>query len=361
MTRTIGEVATEDLDKLSSFHQQYYGPIRNSSTFRWQYKSLQTENSVLLSINDKDEILGSQGMIPIALKIGKSTVLSGKSESTLLHTKLRGSGMFKQIYEKAIELCIAREYKLIWGFTALTSAFKKVGFSVYENAIKMSVFSVDKKYIYTKLNDGKKINNSILSLIIYSIVSYLLVLYAKTMCKLSIFRTSLRFKKVKNYEIKNTLGRENDISTLYDSLVDALPDLIYIAPSKHYLDWRLTLNPAFKSRSLFVYQEDKLVGYLFLTDKNSLLEISDFTFTDSFGGDLLLKSIYTDILKSKMVYYSGNAHNSLGLKVLKKLKWHGFLLKNRSSQFILRDLSFKDDVIGDIKNWYINEMWSEGL
>jgi hypothetical protein len=68
--------------------------------------------------------------------------------------------------------------------------------------------------------------------------------------------------------------------------------------------------------------------------------------------------------KRKLAYLSffGNIDNPLIRTVFDLLSKHGARISDSNQYFVLRNLSYPDeDELYNIKNWYLNGLWSEGF
>lgn len=63
-----------------------------------------------------------------------------------------------------------------------------------------------------------------------------------------------------------------------------------------------------------------------------------------------------------LITYSGNIKYLLNQQVFKLLKSFGFIIRKHSNEFIVRNLNYSNEInLYDVRNWYINDLWSEGV
>jgi len=355
----IREINDSEIDSLFSLHRRYYGDMRSEKVWYWEYRDLNPEKSVLIILKDGKSIIGSQGMIPIYLNIDGKKCLTGKSESTLIDNRFRGKGIFKEFYEFAVKQCEKKGMVCIWGFTKALNALRKVNFNIYTDSMKLAILPL--KYKITKESAIPLIKpKSKLSSIVY-----------KLSIRFGCFFASIRFelnclskKTFKPYKLHKTLKSMSDVISLYDLLRKKYPNLIHIHQDETYINWRIYNNPVNKKVTFFVYSNDVLVGYLYITIRNQTAELTDFTFVNKNVGFYLMKTLSNFIMNNQigLVIYSGNIRNSLNQQVFNLLKSYGFMIVDQPSKFILRIINFPEEKkLGDITNWYINELWSEGI
>ena len=112
-----------DAAALVAFHNSYYGTDRTPEHWLWEYETYVPSKSVFACAEDSGKIIATQGMIPIPVQVGTGSVLSGKSESTLLLPAYRGSSLMADLYEYAVHNCGERGMQFLWGFTGAVKAF----------------------------------------------------------------------------------------------------------------------------------------------------------------------------------------------------------------------------------------------
>jgi hypothetical protein len=63
-----------------------------------------------------------------------------------------------------------------------------------------------------------------------------------------------------------------------------------------------------------------------------------------------------------MLYYNFNSENALNLYVKSFLTKIGFISIKGPNHFVLRNFTHSEsDNFFDIENWYINNLWNEGI
>jgi hypothetical protein len=108
-------------------------PSYSEEIFSWQYKH---PKSSIHCIQKENQLLGSQGMIFMELKLAQKSLNSHKSETTFVDNSLRGKGQFESLYDYCVNETLRKESQLIWGFTALGTLWeKKLHFKCNKNLI----------------------------------------------------------------------------------------------------------------------------------------------------------------------------------------------------------------------------------
>jgi len=325
----------------------------------WEYNTLYPEHSVFTIIEDNDEIIGTQGMLPIYLISQGKRYLSGKSESSLLDPKYRGGSLFRDLYAFAVSLCQEKKMYCVWGFTSAVRVWRhKLKFAVYENVVHDAtlVLNLKKMNLLIDKSQGilKRIGHILSNLrgFLYSII----------------FRNrfnSLLKKKQGTYVLQHHYHSITDLERLYKKIRERLPHLIHIAQDEDYLNWRIYNNPHVKYKTYFLYKGSSLKAYCYLGDyKKEIISITDFAFEKLEDGIYLLKQVLNEIQKENFAYayFMGNLKNPLILDIFRILRKFGFIKHSNASAFILKSTSGGDPTqIYSIENWYFTALWTEGF
>jgi len=353
----IRQVRDSDIDKVISLHNLNYGDKRTPKHWIWEYKSNYPDRFVFTIIEDKDRVVGTQGMIPIYLNIKGKTHLSGKSENSLLDPKYRGGNLFKELYDFAMSLCKAKKMCCVWGFTSATRVWRnKLRFHVYEDAMYTSFLILDpRRFISFEILGSKEG-------IVRKIAKFLLVirLYLYSFAQIFAYRYPKRTPR--KFSIEQKLRSASDLGELYKRLRAKYADLIHIEQDEKYITWRIFNNPNIEYTTYFLYEDNLLRAYCYVNINKKYAYLTDLTFEDYEAGDFLLRTILNLLHKRKITsaLFMGNIKNPLMASIFNLLKNHGFT-KRRGSPFVLKNVSFKHEkCLHNIKNWYLNGLWTEG-
>jgi hypothetical protein len=322
----ITRAKVKEFEDIYNLHNKYFGNKRSKYTWKWEYGNKNPNKSILVLAKDDNKIIATQGMMSVPLIINGKRWISGKSESTLIESNYRGTGLFTPLYNLAIDECSNEGMVCIWGFTKKAlGPLKKVNFRIFYKAIKVAILPLNYR---TACNVAKLSGISDIKVIFLRIIIKLASLYSSVIfCSRKIF-----INKQKNHiEITNVLKSYNDIIYLFERLRKKHINLIHIYMDESYINWRISNSPN-RTLSFFAYDEDKLEGYLFLTIRDKYIELTDFTFNKKSTGLLLIKNLIEFVDKNNIGFlsYSGNIHNAIR--------------KNRCGCFlnlVYRKLSFK--------------------
>ncbi len=353
----IEEIKDSDLDQAVFFYNNIHREKRTSKQLIWEYKGNYPKSFVFTIIKDDGRIVGTQGMIPIYVNIKGKKYLSGKSESSLLDSKYRGGELFKELYDFAISLCKTRNMCVIWGITHAIKVWKnKLGFSVYTDAIYTSILILKPQVFLSKILESKwRLPKKIL-------VSFLILplnLYSSVR-----MNTHAPFSgNSGEFSIEEKLRSIDDLRELYRRL-RANVDIIHIEQDDKYIAWRVFNNPNIKYKTCYLYENNRLRAYCYLNinnEKNAYL--TDFTFEDYEAGEILLKRVLNQLRLEDVTYvmFLGNIKNPLMARVFDLLERYGFIKRRDSEAFVILSMSNDHKMyLNDIRNWYVNGLWTEG-
>ena len=177
------------------------------------------------------------------------------------------------------------------------------------------------------------------------------------------------FTRVRKYgdttfSIEHKLRSINDLGMLFTRLRDKYPNLIHIDQDEKYLEWRIYNNPNIKYDTYFLYEENSLRSYCYVGMRdNERATLTDLTFETAAAGAFLLKHVLKDLHQRKVgyVYFMGNTENSIMMNTFNLLRNYGFLRRRMLDYFSIKNESYEDEgYLSDIKNWYVNGLWTEG-
>ena len=127
---TFRPVRRDELAAFSALHAEA-GKDVPPAVLEWEYFDPDlTREGIVVGAFDGDVMIGTQAYIPYRGWWRDRTVLTCKSESTLLSPSYRGRKVFDRMYALGFELCREAGVDCIWGFTSAVKPFTKVGFDV---------------------------------------------------------------------------------------------------------------------------------------------------------------------------------------------------------------------------------------
>jgi len=359
MKENFYRVDKQNLLEVYLFHYKYTENKRSEYIWNWEYGINNPQNSLLLAVKDEnDNIIATQGMMTIKIAFGNAIYETGKNESLLIDDAFRGKSLSSRLYKYAINEYDKENISFLWGFSRKAIIpLKKADFKIFEGVIKRLVLPVNFKQAQSIIptNNLNGLKKHILKFI---------VLFATIYSKIIFNIKNLQKNKIpKTVEITQDLKKSSDIIKLYDVIKKDFPELIHIYQDEDYYNWRIKKSPI-SIDTFFLYENDELKGYFYLGKHEKFCEITDFTFVDEKYGKLLLIKLQEIIIINKygFIFYTGNNTNLINKKVFKLLFSIGFIKIDGPNNFVLRNFNFQVETkLFKIENWYISDLWSEGI
>ena len=126
----IRPIRRDELEAFAALHAQT-GRALTPALLEWEYFDQDlTREGIIVGAFDQQTLIGTQGYIPYRGWWKDRTILTCKSESTLVAPSHRGRQVFDRMYALGFELCRQAGVECIWGFTSAEKPFAKVGFDV---------------------------------------------------------------------------------------------------------------------------------------------------------------------------------------------------------------------------------------
>lgn len=120
-----------DIEGINRLYNTLYKSNRSTEKFEWEFNSAPAGKSIYVIAEYKNEIIGTQSVIPYyIITSDNETLLSGKSEDTLVSPFHRGKSIFEKMYDLLKRECRQAGIQFIWGFTYATKPFLKLDFEV---------------------------------------------------------------------------------------------------------------------------------------------------------------------------------------------------------------------------------------
>lgn len=125
-------IADGESEKCNDFYNRIYGKNRTISQWRWEFepRQFQCDKRPFVLVDDNGRIAGTQAFIPIRMIDSDGIFWTAKSEETLVDPDYRGQKLFEKMYQLLFDYADQNGLEYVWGFTAATKAFKRLGFEM---------------------------------------------------------------------------------------------------------------------------------------------------------------------------------------------------------------------------------------
>ena len=351
-----------DIDEVIRFYNSIYKSTRTREKFDWEFKDAAAGKAIYVIAKDTNtkKIVGTQCAIPIELiTTGGKTILTAKSEDTLVDPAYRGLNIFENMYKLLFEECKKSRITYLWGFTSAKKPFLKLGFSIpYDHSQSLKVFDILPSYKYLSgLNatntTGAKIKIMLLCGIARGVTLKNYFFSGDDL--IQDFETTVKSKV-----------QTIDNSELQKSLVN---NHFAIKQNADYLNWRVKNNP---------YHE-KIVSVTFSSKAH---EVANIIFNEHKPGIwYLLNDVYTQELSQKqkvamlhrsikLLQYQENrevdliramdfSHNDYAIKEMQQRKNIGFVHLDRGISFVWISLDEQNTL--NAKDFILSRIATQGI
>lgn len=350
------KTTTDELNPdLFNFLEEVLPYRYDEEIFKWEYGHPDKVFGYIEDLNGK--VIGALGMIPIYLTTKTNLVLTAKAETGYLAASAQGQGLFRKLNTKVVDKARENGIELIWGFTALGPAFKKIGYTTKNEFLYYSTLQIRPSSISIKLIKPS------------NFVKYVRSFIDSHKANRFHNKTKSHIKETfKGVYVEERLKEPDDIRFFCKRLKDENRDIISIEMNRDYLSYRIDKNPFIKYKTSFVYdKEKKLLGYYFLSIKEDQgrAYISDVTALDRNVKEVLISLAITEVIKNrriKSIKMFGNLLNPLIAETFDILDQYGANKKDSELYLVLLVLNDKGTQIFEkLENWYINGLWTQGI
>jgi GNAT superfamily N-acetyltransferase len=339
----------------NNFFNEVYKTNRSIENFTWEFRSGPKGKAIYVVAVDTAEanptkIVGIQCAIPLELiSADGRTVLTAKSEDTLVDPAYRGQKLFERMYDLLLQECRKAGIKYIWGFTPALKAFERIGFKApFQTSQALLVFNPFKSFRYlVKLNQSNSFIDK-LKIFGLSFISYL-----------------KGFKRFAVSKSRFTMGQASFTSkdTMLKTFYAQQPEFFFIRQDSNYLDWRLTKNPFNNEYKNFQVTKGETALADVIVNKRaevSYFEQILFARQASFEERLailknVLQNIGTGTPLVRALCFETNGELREQIELLKKL---GFTYLKRGNYFVWKSLDASETVSPE--NIFLSRLFTQG-
>jgi GNAT superfamily N-acetyltransferase len=248
MAISIRLLQEHEKELANNFFNEVYQINRPLKNFEWEFLNGPFGKAIYIVAVDESvsntKIVGIQCAIPIELISSKGkTILTAKSEDTLVDPSYRGQKIFERMYDTLFMECRRAKIKYIWGFTPAQKAFERIGFTIpFKTEQALLVFNIFRAYTYLKgLNAHNKLSDKI------KILGLCILSWLKGLRRITISPSEMKEVPL---HARNML-----FQNFYKNI-----DYFTLNETEEYMQWRLLQNPFSNNYdSLQTIQNEKIV------------------------------------------------------------------------------------------------------
>lgn len=335
----------------NAFFNSIYKTTRSQADFDWEFINGPCGPAIyVIAIDDTVtgslKVVGIQCAIPIKFTDASgNTVLTAKSEDTLVDPSYRGQKIFERMYDLLFVECRNAGIKCIWGFTPAKKAFERIGFDIpFQAHQALMVFKPLKAFGYLSgLNTGNKFIDKV------KIAGLTFISWIRPFR--SVRAGNVKMKRVPLASKQITLAALKQDARYY-----------YLDMSSAYLKWRLELNPfqnAYENYHFFI--DNKFVADVIINTRSSLGYIEQIIFDDGLdvtSRQQILSVVITTMKKNtallRILCFDINKALAEQEDLFGKC---GFIVLNRGAYFVWKSLS--DEEI-DPRMLFLSRLFTQG-
>jgi GNAT superfamily N-acetyltransferase len=346
----------EDAPELVAFHNRMFGAHRMPDFWFWKYRDHLPGKSVYVVARSAGNVVGTQGMIPIRLRVAGAVELTGKSENSLVDTEFRGRGLWNRLYLEALAQCRSRGMTAVWGFTPVEAARRglaRLGFGVHDVLVQAVAVLNARPMLEVIWNSQESILGRL----------------GATVATPGAWCWSKLRRGGPKDDVEYGCGpfpdgvTTQEIADLYERVDRDSPGLVHLDMNEEYLQWRVSGHPRFPHELWHARRNGRLVAMALVNGSQSLrpavLELAFGNQQDAAG--LLARMIESYAVKGAgtMTFWA-NRTNRYGRMLLAAARGLGFFCRPARSSFVVKDIADGREPRTDPGRWLLSALWFEG-
>jgi hypothetical protein len=362
----IREYREGDEEQIIDLYNDQYNANRTLKEWRWEYINGPSGPAIIAVAEFDGRIVGMRTELPIPLYYKGLQILSGKNETSIIIKEYRGIGLFQLLCQKSMEIAKKRGMEILWGFTYAKKSYESMAGFCTNGRVKHLMILPSKQglnRIYKDTNlyiRANKINKFFIKNL-SGFIGFIFYAY---------YRINLRNLRIaEGYVIKEI--RDLKIIARFWREYCKQSNACSIDRQEDYMKWRLHENPYIKFHIFCLYKNKETRGFIIagVNKKKRKGTITDICLLkDNYYIEAnwliryvvsFLSTLDLDIIDSWII---GNGTETRSCS--KALRRTGFIpMSFTGSPMELVLLSDKDELkdLQDKNNWYITELFSEGI
>ncbi|MBK9283742.1 MAG: GNAT family N-acetyltransferase [Sphingobacteriaceae bacterium] len=334
-----------DIDNINAFYNRIYSKNRTKEQFVWEFNSSPAGKALYIIAEHGTKIVGTQCAIPYYFVNEKNeTILSAKSEDTLVDPEYRGLSIFDKMYFLLFMECRRMGIHILWGFTYAKKPFLNLGFEIpFQTSMGLLVLKPFKAYAYySKLAKNNSFNRKlkILLLCLKSKVDQIIQSFKIN----KVLNTREEFIPLNSANL-NYLGKNNAIGLKLDM---------------DFFNYRIRNNPYSKNYyQLNIIEQNIINASLIFTVNRGLCYILHMFYTNEEQCAQLIRALmkYKHLKNCFTIRYWGFSHNEESKKEIEIFKSTGYTFLKNGISFVGLSLEGPDV---DWKTLHISRLASQG-
>jgi peptidoglycan/xylan/chitin deacetylase (PgdA/CDA1 family) len=352
----LASARPDDAPEMVAFHNRMFGAHRTPDFWHWKYRDHVPGKSVYVVARSHGNVVGTQGMIPIRLRVDGGVELTGKSENSLVDTGFRGRGLWNRMYREALAQCRDRGMTAVWGFTPVETARRglaRLGFAVHDVMVQGIAI----------LNFGPMLK------VIWNSQESTLGRLGATLAMPGAWCLSKLRNRGSKDDTEYGCGpfpaglAAGEIAGLYEQVVRDSPDLVHLDMNEEYLRWRVLQHPRFRHELWHARRNGRLVAIALVNGnyvlRPAILELAFVEQRDAAGLLARMTEHYAASGAGALTFWA-NRTNRYGRMLLAAARGLGFFRRPARSSFVVKDIADGGAPKTDPGRWLLSALWFEG-
>jgi GNAT superfamily N-acetyltransferase len=357
----------------NDFHNRIFGETRSLQQWRWGFlpHGFSADTIPFVAVDDNGKIVGTQAFIPIRMIDNGGVFWTVKSEETLVDPEYRGRQLFEKMYGLLLEYLRDHGLHCIWGFTAATKAFIRLGFQAPAVTSQLFFpFSADAiaRAIEGQLPGPEVRPPSKMKAASYRTGGFLAGRYAAL--KFSLGSRTHRFagRSITLFTLERPPADAGDLCSRFIRKWGGTT----IYRDADYLRWRLFDNPYVRSIFRAAYDGECLLGWIaYAMGDDGMGYIIDLFVTDE--DDRVAKGAVTLLLRDAVAalrrmgargvrgwQVTSHPFDQLVSAAARRLGFY-HVQRGYTAVLLINRRSERKESLAVIDSWYINRIFTEGV
>jgi len=321
-----------DEEELNRLYNEIFQRNRTIAQWAWEFIDSPHRKAFIRVLKDDGRIIGHFSLLPFQMCNKDEIVLTGKTESIMLHPKYRGRGLYTELAKESLALARKEGFKAAWVFTPAIKTLKRAGYVEVMNLAS---------YIYPLSSD-----------VFVRFFTRRLGSWASPLGTLS-WLVFLLFRRVGKSRIDIEECTLSDYVSFFEDKWVPQQSRFSVFRSYDFLKWKFVDNPyGIQFRFVKFKCSGRVVAYAILVERGRSIYIEDLLYLDEVE-EILIKAYpnFGDTNSEFLTYINTNDSPNI-LQHLKRSKNCGSMLLNNLDG----DCRWLDPA-----HWYYTSLFSETI
>lgn len=356
------EATRGDIERIAAFHG-----FSHAGMLEHEFFSRPSDQSVLFMALDGEEVIGTQAFIAHEMNVNGRTMMTGRSERSLVSPRYRGQDVFVKLVEHCVRRGTEKGSQFFWGAaTDATRAFKRAGFLSITGHRQYLVAAVGGRQYFSTILSGERLKALRPSSLIGAVRRRdrgEAIYYAQL--ALSPASAAFRLAGLVTKPSREAAGileqprSIDDINGLYARL-RGRGSLMHLQHSASFHQWLLD-EANHRTRWFFAYRAGELAAYVCLDIGDPVSSrIVDFAATDKPAFRLVLEEARAASREAGCAFMTAACNQRCPAQkaLYATFAAAGFVPSLRGGRSVVQPGAYKDmNMLAEPGTWYMTDFW----